>query len=70
MRRTLLALSLVLSPLASVQAESFAQRVAEASVGDHRSEANIARNTHRHPVETLEFFGFDETSDLLLFGCG
>ncbi len=26
-------------------------------VGDHRSEANIARNSFRHPIETLEFFG-------------
>ncbi len=26
-------------------------------VGDHRSEANIARNEYRNPVETLEFFG-------------
>ena len=25
--------------------------------GEHRSEANRARNTSRHPVETLEFFG-------------
>ncbi len=26
-------------------------------VGEHRSEANIARNHYRHPVETLNFFG-------------
>ncbi|MBY5991412.1 class I SAM-dependent methyltransferase [Ferrimonas balearica] len=25
--------------------------------GEHRSEANVARNLYRHPVETLEFFG-------------
>jgi predicted methyltransferase len=25
--------------------------------GDHRSAENRARNVHRHPVETLEFFG-------------
>ncbi|HEX9392418.1 MAG TPA: methyltransferase [Usitatibacteraceae bacterium] len=25
--------------------------------GEHRSEANKARNTYRHPVETLTFFG-------------
>ena len=31
--------------------------IAAASVGDHRSEENIARNAHRHPVETLSFFG-------------
>ena len=31
--------------------------IAAASVGAHRSEANIARNAYRHPVETLSFFG-------------
>lgn len=31
--------------------------IAAAAVGDHRSEAHIARNAHRHPVETLSFFG-------------
>ncbi len=29
----------------------------ELIAGDHRSEANIARNEFRNPVETLEFFG-------------
>lgn len=29
----------------------------EIIVGDHRSEANVARNESRNPVETLEFFG-------------
>ncbi|MCY3564604.1 MAG: hypothetical protein OXH27_00320, partial [Gammaproteobacteria bacterium] len=29
----------------------------ELMVGDHRSEANIARNEFRNPVGTLEFFG-------------
>ncbi|MEX2482821.1 MAG: methyltransferase [Gammaproteobacteria bacterium] len=28
-----------------------------AATGEHRSPANIARNSWRHPVETLEFFG-------------
>ncbi len=30
----------------------------EAANGPHRSPENIARNVYRHPVETLEFFGF------------
>lgn len=34
-----------------------AAAIAAASVGAHRSEANIARNAYRHPVETLSFFG-------------
>ena len=28
--------------------------------GDHRSEANIARNVYRHPAETLSFFGLEK----------
>src|SRR5690606_20750443 len=31
----------------------------ELIVADHRSEANIARNDVRHPVETLTFFGIE-----------
>lgn len=34
-----------------------AQRLRELSTGDHRSADNIARNTMRNPVETLQFFG-------------
>jgi predicted methyltransferase len=30
-----------------------------AATGEHRSEANIARNKYRHPVETLTFFGIE-----------
>ena len=32
--------------------------VTDAMAGDHRSEANRARDPYRHPAETLEFFGF------------
>jgi len=35
------------------------EAIAAASVGDHRSESNIARNAYRHPVETLSFFGLE-----------
>ena len=38
-------------------AGSDAITLADAAAGKHRSAANIARNTFRHPVETLEFFG-------------
>jgi len=34
--------------------------VALGTEGEHRSDANIARNQYRHPVETLEFFGIEE----------
>lgn len=29
------------------------------AIGKHRSDANIARNAERHPVETLAFFGLE-----------
>lgn len=32
-------------------------KLLELIVGDHRPPENIARNTHRHPAETLAFFG-------------
>jgi predicted methyltransferase len=36
---------------------SLTDRVAADMEGQHRSDANKARNVYRHPVETLEFFG-------------
>lgn len=40
-------------------ADPVADAIARAAVGSHRSEANIARNAYRHPVETLTFFGLE-----------
>ena len=37
----------------------------ELIAGDHRSEANIARNESRNPVETLEFFGLRPDSTVI-----
>lgn len=37
-------------------------------VGDHRSEANIARNEARHVAETLEFFGLRPDMTLIEIG--
>ncbi|KAA9133318.1 class I SAM-dependent methyltransferase [Marinihelvus fidelis] len=56
--------ALAVAPAALAQ-DTFAERVAAASTGDHRSEANIARNDYRHPVETLEFFGFEDGDTVL-----
>lgn len=56
--------ALAVSPAALAQ-ETFAERVAQASTGDHRSEANIARNEYRNPVGTLEFFGFEDGDTVL-----
>jgi predicted methyltransferase len=39
---------------------SFEDRVGLSMQGDHRSEANKARNQYRHPVETLAFFGIED----------
>jgi predicted methyltransferase len=40
-------------------------RLETASVGDHRSDKNKARNKYRHPVETLEFFGLEPNMTVL-----
>ncbi|MBT8049918.1 MAG: methyltransferase [Gammaproteobacteria bacterium] len=37
-----------------------ADRIEQAASGDHRSEANVARNAYRHPVETLTFLGLED----------
>ncbi len=41
---------------ATAQAQA-GEGLAEVVAGTHRSEANRARDAHRHPVETLTFFG-------------
>ncbi|MDX1380578.1 MAG: methyltransferase [Xanthomonadales bacterium] len=35
-------------------------RIEQAMLGDHRSEANMARNRYRHPVGTLTFLGLQD----------
>ena len=44
---------------------SFAERVTLGMDGQHRSDANKARNHYRHPVETLTFFGIDDGMTVL-----
>jgi len=39
---------------------TFAEKVALGVEGEHRSDANVARDQYRHPSETLEFFGIQE----------
>lgn len=53
-------ISILFSSLVAAQSLTFAERVANASEGDHRSVSNKARNVYRHPVETLEFFGIED----------
>ncbi len=52
-RHALLAALLLTSPLIQADATSLEQ----AATGAHRSPENIARNSWRHPLETLTFFG-------------
>lgn len=51
------ALSFTQFSLADHHGGAMAKSIAEWADGEHRSEANRARNEFRHPVETLEFFG-------------
>ena len=48
------------APFAWAGDNSIENRISEAMVGDHRSEANIERNPYRHPLETLTFFGLED----------
>lgn len=59
-RFILLVTILLLSITAIAGSHTFAERVAMGMQGEHRSEANKARNQYRHPVETLEFFGIED----------
>ena len=40
-------------------------RIERAMLGDHRSEANMARNAHRHPVGTLTFLGLQDGMNVM-----
>jgi len=40
-------------------------RIEQGMLGDHRSEANQARNRYRHPVGTLSFFGLQDGMTVL-----
>lgn len=58
MMRSLISLiCLTLTGTAIAEPLSVAARVEAAMFGDHRSDANAARNRYRHPVGTLTFFG-------------
>lgn len=46
-------------------ADSVAARIEQGMFGDHRSEANAARNKYRHPVGTLTFFGLADGMTVL-----
>ena len=56
---TMLAAALLAVTLSASAAEPMTLELAVA--GGHRSEANCARDAHRHPAETLAFFGIGPT---------
>ena len=51
----------------TMSAPAYADQTLLSSVinGDHRSEVNQARDTYRHPEQTLEFFGIKPTMTVL-----
>ena len=64
-RLFLLVIMLLFSSVAMAGSATFEERVAMGMQGEHRSEANEARNEYRHPVETLEFFGIEDGMTVL-----
>lgn len=65
MMKSLLAGALTLAATTAMADDSYTDRVAAASVGDHRSVANRERNEYRHPTQTLNFFGFEDGMTVL-----
>jgi predicted methyltransferase len=58
-------MTLFFSCLTFAGSMSFDDRVAMDMEGEHRSDANKARNQYRHPVETLKFFGISDGMTVL-----
>ncbi len=55
--RSLVISLLVACPLYSAVGDTGEKKLQSSITGEHRSAAYIARNTYRHPVETLMWFG-------------
>ncbi|RBP51142.1 class I SAM-dependent methyltransferase [Arenicella xantha] len=63
---TLLAVSSILSgQLVNAMDEELSAKLSTAMLGDHRSDKNKERNTYRHPIETLDFFGMNADMTVL-----
>lgn len=65
-RLTLIAVLVALLPAAAMSADLPA--LADLAEGEHRSAANRARNSARHPVATLEFFGLQANMTVIEIG--
>jgi len=53
-------IAMVLSSTAFADNLTFTEQLATGMQGEHRSEANKARDQYRHPAETLAFFGIED----------
>jgi predicted methyltransferase len=58
-------LAIGLSFLTSGCSEAPDEKLVNAATGNHRSTENIARNTPRHSIETLKFFGLKKTMTVM-----
>lgn len=65
MRQLLATITMLLAVPAAAQDSAIADKVREAMQGDVRSEADVARDANRKPVETLEFFGLTDDMRVL-----
>ncbi len=61
----LLLAGLLLLPVMASAADDTAALLQQAVNGPWRSDANKARDTYRHPVETLQFFGIQPTMTVI-----
>ena len=52
--------AIFLSTVAMAGSLTFAEQVATGMQGQHRSDANKARDQYRNPAATLEFFGIED----------
>jgi len=65
MRLTAVVLSVIFSVSAFAQESSVEDKIKEAMSADIRTEADVARDRNRRPVETLGFFGFEDDMRVL-----
>lgn len=65
MRRFLVTIGLLLALPAAAQDSATSDKIRAAMQSDVRSEADVARDDNRKPVETLEFFGFSDDMRVL-----
>ena len=66
--KILLAITLLVTPLlASAQLSSIQQKVQAVMQMDHRTDAELARDTDRDPVNAIEFMGLEDDMTVVEF---